>query len=244
LQSRIGTRKLATVAIFAALYAVLNLIPVSRLVGSVSFLTMANVFSPVAGMLLGPFTGGLSVLIGTFVSFALGKTVAFDGLDFIPGVIAAVTAGYAIQGKVFRVAGLSLLLFSIYLVDPLSAIFIQVGSVPIPYLWMHFLAAVVFVVASLANKRRAGFVSLAALVVSIVFVSTMNAHVAGGIMAENVLVRINHFTPKGGMIGYWTTIFAVYPVERVFFTIVGSVLAIGVLKALPEDTIRRLRRTF
>jgi hypothetical protein len=87
-------------------------------------------------------------------------------------------------------------------------------------------------------------VSLAALVVSIVFVSTMNAHVAGGIMAENVLVRINHFTPKGGMIGYWTTIFAVYPVERVFFTIVGSVLAIGVLKALPEDTIRRLRRTF
>jgi len=241
LQPRIGTRKLATVAIFAALYAVLNLIPVSRLVGSVSFLTMANVFSPVAGMLLGPFTGGLSVLVGTLVSFALGKTVAFDGLDFIPGVIAAVTAGYAIQGKVFRVAGLSALLFSIYLVDPLSAIFIEVGSVPVPYLWMHLLAAVVFVVASLANKRRAGFVSLAALVVSIVFVSTMNAHVAGGIMAENVLVRINHFTPEGGMVGYWTSIFAAYPIERLFFTIVGSVLAIGVLKALPPDTIRRLR---
>jgi hypothetical protein len=243
LQARVGTRKLATVAIFAALYAVLNLIPVSRLVGSVSFLTMANVFSPVAGMLLGPFTGGLSVLVGTFVSFALGKTVAFDGLDFIPGVVASVTAGYAIQGKVLRVAGLSVLLFSMYLLDPLSAIFVRVGSVPVPYLWMHFLAVGVFVVAALLNKRRTGFISLAALVVSIVFVSTMNAHVAGGIMAENVLVRINHTTPQGGMIGYWTAIFAAYPVERVFFTIVGSVLAIGVLRALPEGTLRRLQRT-
>ena len=243
MQSRIGTRKLATVAIFAALYAVLNLIPVSRLVGSVSFLSMANVFSPLAGMVLGPFTGGLSVLIGTFVSFALGKTVAFDGLDFIPGVVAAVTAGYAIQGKTGRVVGLSVVLFAIYLLDPLSAVVIQVGSVPVPYLWMHFLATGVFVVVSLANKRWVGFVSFAALVVSIVFVATMNAHVAGGIMSENVLVRINNFTPKGGMMVYWTTIFYAYPLERIFFTAVGSILAMGVLRALPQDTLKRLRRT-
>ncbi len=242
MQLRIGTRRLATVAIFAALYAVLNLIPVSRLVGSVSFLTMANVFSPLAGMILGPFTGGLSVLVGTYVSFALGKTVAFDGLDFIPGVVAAVTAGYAIQGKVGRVAAISVVLFVIYLVDPLSAIFIQVGSVPVPYLWMHFVATVVFVVVSIANKRWVGFVSFAVLVVSIVFVSTMNAHVAGGIMSENVLVRINHFTPKGGMMVYWTTIFYAYPLERIFFTAVGSILAIGVLRAIPRDTLDRLRR--
>lgn len=238
----VGTRRLATVAVFAALYAVLNLIPVSRLVGSVSFLTMANVFSPLAGMVLGPFTGGFSVLIGTFVSFALGKTVAFDGLDFIPGVIAAITAGFAFQGRTWRVAGLSVVLFAIFLVDPLSVPVIQVGSVQVPYLWMHFSATIVFVATSLAHKRWRGFVSFAVLVTSIVFVSTMNGHVAGGIMSEDVLFRINHVVPRGGILGYWTAVFYAYPIERIFFTIVGSILSIGVLRAIPADTLKRLQR--
>ena len=119
MQSRIGTRRLATIAIFAAIYAVLSLIPVSRLVGNLSFLTMAEVFSPLAGMVLGPFEGGLAVLVGTFAGIALGHPVAFDGLDFIPGVIAAVTAGYAMKGRVKVTLGLTLLMYLVYMVDPL-----------------------------------------------------------------------------------------------------------------------------
>ncbi|MDA4118608.1 MAG: ECF transporter S component, partial [Thaumarchaeota archaeon] len=63
-----GTRRIAAVAVFAAVYAVLSLIPVSRLINNVSFLTMAETFSPLTGMILGPVDGGLSVLIGTFAS--------------------------------------------------------------------------------------------------------------------------------------------------------------------------------
>ena len=236
-----GTRRIAAVAVFAAVYAVLSLIPVSRLINNVSFLTMAETFSPLTGMILGPIDGGLSVLIGTFASIALGKPVGFDGLDFIPGVVGAVTAGFAFKGKVKTTASLSVALFALYMVDPLSAPFVSVGSVPIPFLWMHMLAVVLFVVVAYLRGRGVGLASQVVTIVSVVFVSTMNAHVAGAIMYENVLVRINQLAPTT-VTGAWGVIFAVYPVERALFTAVGSIIAIGVLKALPPGTLKVLGR--
>jgi hypothetical protein len=242
LQSRIGTRALATIAIFAAIYAVLSLIPVSRLVGNVSFLTMAEVFSPLAGMVRGPFQGGLAVLVGTFVGIALGHPLAFDGLDFIPGVISAVTAGYAMKGNVKVTVALTLVMYVVYMLDPLSATFVYVGGTPVPFLWMHVLSLVVFVSLSYMQKSGVGFATQAVVIASIVFLSTMNAHVAGAIMTENVYVRINHTYSPATMLGLWKIIFYAYPLERVFFAAVGSILAIGVFRAVPPDTVRQLRR--
>jgi hypothetical protein len=242
LQSGIGTRRLATIAIFAAIYAVVSLIPVSRLVGNLSFLTMAEVFSPLAGMVLGPFEGGLAVMVGTFVGIALGHPMAFDGLDFIPAVIAAVTAGYAMKGNLKATVGLSLAMYVVYMLDPLSAAFVYVGGVPVPYLWMHMLSLAVFVSFSYMQERGVSFVTQAVVIASIVFVSTMNAHVAGAIMTENVYVRINHTYSPVGMLGLWKIIFYAYPIERIFFTAIGSILAIGVFRTVPRDTLRQLRR--
>ncbi|HUH99589.1 MAG TPA: hypothetical protein VLY65_00970 [Nitrososphaerales archaeon] len=242
MQRRIGTRRLATIAVFAAIYAILSLFPVSRLVGNLSFLTMAEVFSPLAGMILGPFEGGLAVLVGTFVGIALGHPMAFDGLDFIPAVIAAVTAGYAMRGKVEVTTALSVVMYIWYMLDPLSAVVIDVAGFPVPNLWMHMLSLVVFLSFSYMQKNRVGFATQAAVISSIVFLSTMNAHVAGAIMTENVYVRINHTFTQASMLGLWKIIFYAYPAERVFFTIVGSILAIGVFRALPPDRIRQLRR--
>jgi hypothetical protein len=242
LQSRIGTRGLATIAVFAAIYAVLSLIPVSRLVGNLSFLTMAEVFSPLAGMVLGPFEGGLAVLVGTFAAMALGKPVGFDGLDFIPGVVGAVTAGYAMKGNVKVAVTLSVVMYAVYMLDPLSVAVVSVGGAPVPYLWMHMLSLAIFVSVSFLQKRGFGFASLAVVTIAIVFLSTMNAHVAGAIMYENVLVRINHAISPTAIIGIWNTVFYLYPLERVFFTAIGSILAVGVFRAVPPDTIRQLSR--
>lgn len=242
MQTRIGTRRIAVASIFATLYALLSLVPVSHLIGINSFLSMAEVFSPLAGMVLGPAVGGLSVLVGTFVAIALGKPIAFNGLDFIPGVVAAVTAGFAIRGRLKEVASLSLILIVAYLVDPLSAPVVRVNSIPIPFVWMHVVSIGVFLSLSVftgAGKRSA-FVSQAVLTVSIVFVATMNAHVAGAIMFENVLVRMDHALTASGIMANWVLIFYAYPVERIFFTIVGSLLAIPVLRAIPPQVMRQL----
>ncbi len=243
MQPRIGTRRLATIAVFAAIYAVLSLIPVSRLVGNVSFLTMGEVFSPLAGMVLGPLEGGMAVFVGTFAAIALGKPVGFDGLDFIPGVVAAVTAGLAAKGRLKSVAALCLVMYAVYMLDPLSAPVIPVESVPVPFLWMHMLSLAAFLSFSYLRRRGLGLVSMQAVTtVSVVFLSTMNAHVAGAIMYENVLVRINHAIAPTTILGLWDIIFYAYPLERIFFTAVGSILAIGVFRAIPPDTIRQLRR--
>lgn len=236
----VTTRRVGAAAIFAAIYAVLNIIPVSPLLGpSGRFLFLGNIFSPLAGMILGPLTGGLAVLVGTFLSVALGRPLGFDGLDFIPAVVAAVTAGFAMSGRVSWSVTLSFGLFAIFSADSLSPKFIEVGNAPVPYLWMHLLSVAVLLVV-VAIRSRSGSFPNGIFIAATVFISIMNAHVAGGIMYENVLVRINGTLSPGALAGIWNLVFFVYPVERAFFTAVGSILAISVMRALPKQTIQTL----
>jgi hypothetical protein len=238
--SSFSRRKVAAAAVFAAVYAVLNTIPVSPLIGaSGRFLTLGNIFSPLVGMLLGPLTGGVSMLVGTFISVALGKQLAFDGLDFIPAVVAAVTAGFAMSGRVRWSVTLSFGLFAIFSSDPLSPKAVAVNGIPVPYLWMHVLSVVTILVVLAIESRTLRF-PRQVFVAATVFLSMMNAHVAGGIMYENVYVRINGVMTPEAIAGFWKVIFFVYPIERTFFTVVGSILAIAVMRALPKEIMRSL----
>lgn len=236
-----NSRRIAAVAIFASLYAALRLIPVSPLIGVRSSLTMGEIFSPLAGMVLGPLAGGLSVLVGTFLTVAMGRPLVFDGLDFIPGVIAAVTGGLAIQGRIFWSVGLSVLLITAFSVDPLSATTVQVGQIMVPFLWMHMLAVVTALVVAWRVGTRNSAISNPVFIAAVVFISTMNAHVSGSIMFENVLVRINGSLEPDALAATWKFIFYVYPFERLFFLIVGSILAIPVLRTVPKQTLEILR---
>jgi hypothetical protein len=236
----VSTRRVGAAAVFAAVYAVLNIIPVSPLLGpSSGFLTLGEIFSPLVGMVLGPLTGGFAVLVGAFLSVALGKPLAFDGLDFIPAVAAAVTAGFALSRRVRWSVTLSLGLFAIFSVDPLSPKFIETGNIPVPFLWMHLLSVVAILAVAAIGSRRASF-PREAFIAAAVFISTMNAHVAGGIMFENVLVRVNAVISPAALPGIWNAVFYLYPVERGFFAVAGSILAIAVMRALPKGTILTL----
>ena len=179
------------------------------------------------------------MLVGTFISVALGKPLGFDGLDFIPAVVSAATAGFAMAGRVRWSVTLSFGLFAIFSVDSLSPKFIEVGNVPVPYLWMHLLSvAVIFVVVAVGSRRTT--FPRGIFIAATVFLSTMNSHVAGGIMYENVLVRINGTVSPDALAGFWNAIFYVYPLERAFFTAAGSILAIAVMRALPKQTLQSL----
>jgi len=236
---RLQTRRIATIAIFAAIYAVLNQIPVSKLIGANSTLTMAEVFSPLAGMILGPFAGGASVVLGTFVA-APGHPLVFDGLDFIPPLMAAMTAGFAIKKKASWAVGLSLALLVIYSLDPYSLPLIDVGSVPVPYYWLQIVALAAYVGVWFSRVKGLRFATADALVIAIVLLSTMNAEVGGGIMYENVFVLTGIESAKS-MVSSWPYFFYAYPVERAFFTVAGSVLAIPVLRGIPGSTLKMLR---
>lgn len=235
----ISSRKLATMAILSTLYALLDQVPVSKLIGVSSTLTMAEAFSPLAGMTLGPLAGAGSVIIGTFEALVLGRPLVFDGLDFLPAAAAALTAGLAFQKRWRSVVALSLALAAIFSVDPFSVPFIMVGPLPVPYYWMQLLALGVFVAALYGQRAGYRLATAELLIVATVFLSTLNAEVAGGIMYENVFV-LTGVMSSAAVKGFWPVIFYVYPVERTFFTVAGSLLAVPVMKVLPRSVLERL----
>jgi hypothetical protein len=217
--------------VFAGLYAILGLIPISSLVGISSFITMREAVSPLIGMLLGP-PGGISVFIGVFLDFGLGRPVAFLGLDFLIDMASVVTAGLAFTGRRRLAVVFPTALILIFLVSPSSAWLVDVGGVPVPFVWMHALSVGVLAAALvLEGKGRIGKLSVA-FVGSVMFASTMAGHITGGILTEYVYLNQGTLFGYGSAAAYWSFVFFLYPVERVFLTVVGTAVSLPVLRAL------------
>jgi len=222
------TSFVAGAAVFAVLYAILGLIPVAPYVGVGSFLTFREVVSPLSGMIFGPLTGGFSMIVGNFVDFAFGKPVVFDFLDFVPDLASAVLAGLVFTGRRKAALALPLALLAWYSLDPLSVNAVSVVGVTIPFLWMHLLSVLTLGVA-LAYEARGKVSRLnPGFVAATVFASTMTGHVAGSVLYENVLGRINGALTAQALAANFEAIFYVYPAERTLF--------VPVLRALSRRT--------
>ena len=172
------------------------------------------------------------MVIGVFLDFGLGRPVVFLGLDFLIDLAAAITAGLAFTGR--RVAAVlfpsSLIL--LFAVSPASAGVIGVGGLPVPFVWMH--AASVCVLALTLYLEGSGRVKRLswAFVGSVMFASTMAGHITGGILTEYVYLGQGILFGAGSAAAYWSTVFFLYPAERVLLTLVGTAISLPVLRAL------------
>jgi hypothetical protein len=234
LHVRRRTYLVATSATFAVIYAILGLFPVSAYIGVRSFLTFREILGPLAGMLFGPVTGGFSMILGNFVDFALGKPVVFDFLDFIPDLSSAVLAGLVFSGRRKAAVALPVVLIAWYSLDPLSAVFVEVGGFPVPFYWMHALSILVLAGALILEGRGKMKRLDPYFVAATAFASTMTGHIAGSIMYENIAVRVNRFFGPQALQGNWVAIFYAYPAERLLFTVLGTLVAVPVLRALSK----------
>jgi len=226
------TSFVAGAAVFAVLYALLGLIPVAPYIGVGSFLTFREIVSPLAGMTFGPLTGGFSMIVGNFVDFAFGKPVVFDFLDFVPDLASAALAGLVFTGRRKAALALPLALMAWYSLDPLSVDTVVVEGTQVPFLWMHLLSVATLGFA-LALESRGRLNRLhPAFVAATVFASTMTGHVAGSILYENVLGRINGVLTAQALAGNFEAIFYAYPGERTLFLVLGTAVAVPVLRAL------------
>jgi hypothetical protein len=88
------TKIIASIAVFSSLYAVLRIMQTIPMIGAqgASF-SLSDVLAPLYGIILGPYVGGASVIIGTFLGMAMGKPVVFLGLDFLPAFVCTVALG-------------------------------------------------------------------------------------------------------------------------------------------------------
>jgi hypothetical protein len=222
----------ASAAVFAVLYAILGLFPVSAYIGVGSFLTFREVVSPLSGMIFGPLTGGFSMILGNFVDFAFGKPVVFDFLDFVPDLVSAVLAGLVFTGRRKAAVAFPLALMAGYTLDPLALPTVQVEGVSVPFLWMHLLSVAALGVALLYEARGKLDRLHPAFVAATVFASTMAGHVAGSVVYINVLGRINGVLTAQELAANFQLIFYAYPAERILFLVLGTLIAVPVLRAL------------
>ena len=146
------TKTIALIAIFAALFAVLRRMDAIPMIGVPGArFSLSDILPPIYGVILGPFTGGISVIIGTFLGIAMGKPVIFLFLDFLPAFVNTVAIGLLVKRKWWPVVLLYVALLVAFLINPLTSIFIDVGGIAIPFVWLHIVALVVLL-SPLARK--------------------------------------------------------------------------------------------
>jgi hypothetical protein len=175
----------AAASVFAALYAVLGAIPVSRLVlGQGNFLTASNFVTPLAGMLFGPLVGGISAIIGDVIDSGAGYvSLSGTGLSVLAADLATVvTAGLAFSGKRTAATAALVLVLAVYWLDPLSVLFVG----PIPFTWLHMLSLAILVPLLVLEER--GVISRLSpvFVAGVTFAALMCGQLTGTLLESTV----------------------------------------------------------
>jgi hypothetical protein len=221
----------AAASVFAALYAILGTIPVSRLVlGSGNFLTASNFVTPLAGMLFGPLVGGLSAVVGDVLDAYAGYvTFGATGFAIIAADVATVvTAGLALSGRRKAALGVPVGVLCLYWLDPLSVLFVG----PVPFTWLHMIAiGALACILLLEGKGRLPRLS-PGFIVGVNFASLLCGQLAGTLAGQNLAVRVYGVMTPEDWRGLVPAFFPLYPVERIFFTAVGSLISVPVLRAV------------
>jgi hypothetical protein len=241
-----NTKIIALVAIFTALYTVLRLIPTVPMIGSSgSWFSVSDVIAPLYGIILGPYIGGLSIMIGTFLAIAMGRPVSFMFLDFLPATVGAVSLGLLIKRKWMPVIALNIVLLVAFLIHPNTSVFVNVPlsstTIPLPFAWLHIVALAVLV--SPLGRKAAQWVStltatkVATGIAILVFIGTMTQHLMGNLLFETIMAQPIGGIPVEGYPDIWTSIFFVYPVERIILVIVATIIGTPLLRILKNTLI-------
>jgi hypothetical protein len=221
------TKQIALLTIFTAFYIVLRFIPFSAIIGpSGGYLSLSDFLAPIIGILLGPYVGGLSVVIGNLGAIGLGRPMLFFGLDFLPDLMAVLATGFLVQQKRSKwaiVVGLNAALLAIFLLNPLTSVFVF----SVPFAWLHIVAFILLLtpLSLMAGKwlytidiRK---VTIGVLVLA--FIGTMMQHLTGNILYEVVLNQVTNTVPASAYAPMWSAVFFVYPIERTIL-VVSAVL--------------------
>ena len=233
LRLRRRTSLVAAASVFAALYSVLGAIPISRLVlGQGNFLTASNFVTPLAGMLFGPVVGGLSAFIGDIIDSGAGyASLAGTGLAVLAADLATVaTAGLAFSGRRAAALGLPLLVLALYWLDPLSVLFVG----PVPFTWLHMISIALLVPILILESRGTVSRLNPVFVVGVTFAALLCGQLTGTLVGQNLAVRVYGVLTVQGWRDLVPVFFPLYPVERIFFTAVGSLVSVPVLRALSQ----------
>lgn len=216
-------------ASFAGLYAILSVLPAFKILGGQGFINSSAFIEPIIGVVLGPYVGSLSVLIGRTIANILVPSSPLGPFSPVPGILTAFSSGMASRGRWYVSTALLLGLITVFLGYPLN----QTAPIFPYYILLHVVAAGVLILSSRMKSVKPPFFKMKArkllVVLSLVFFpSTMAGQLGGTLVWEFLLGE--------GVTGMWktlgTTIMLVFPVERTVITLVACLLGAALIKAL------------
>ena len=247
-QRSLRTKQIALLTIFTALYIVLRFIPYSMLIGGAGgYLSFSDFLAPIIGILLGPYFGGLAVLLGNFGALGFGRAPVFGAipfLDFLPDFVAAVSVGFLVQRKWLPVVALNVGLLALFFIDPLTSIFVTIPgtAISIPFAWLHIAAFIVLLSPLgrwsgkwVATEGKAKLVTAGMVILA--FIATMMQHLTGNLLFEISFGQIGNppIIPTAAWPAEWTGVLFAYPVERTILIVCAALVGVPLIWAIRKN---------
>jgi hypothetical protein len=242
------TKSIALLVVFTALYVIFRFIPYSVLIGGGGSLSLSDFLAPIFGIILGPYLGGLSVILGNFAALGLGRPSIFLGLDFLPDLVAAVSVGFLVRRRWAPVVLLNATLLVVFFLNPLTSFFVTIPgtTITIPFAWMHIVAFAVLL--SPLGLKASQWVTapkqirqIATGLAILTFIGTMMQHVTGNILYEVVYGQIGSppIIPASSWPAEWALVVLAYPVERLVLIIAAVLVGTPLILILNKSPILR-----
>jgi hypothetical protein len=247
------TKQIALLTIFTALYIVLRFIPYSLVIGGAGgYLSFSDFLAPIIGILLGPYFGGLTVLLGNFGALGFGRAPVFitaPFLDFLPDFVAVVSVGFLMQRKWWPVVALNAGLLALFFVDPLTSIFVTIPgtTISIPFAWLHIAAFIVLL--SPLGRWAGKWVAtsgknnlVAAGLVILTFIGTMMQHLTGNLLFEVTFGQIGNppIIPTAAWPAEWTGVLFAYPVERTILIVCAVLVGTPLIWTIRKNHLLKI----
>jgi hypothetical protein len=231
---KLTAKDVALTVCFTALYVVFGFVKISPIIGLPGqAITAAAIMAPIIGVILGPYIGALSTILGGVIGFSFGY---FSVPSFVSGVFAASCAGMLYVGK------RSVCAFTYFSLLFLFGFYPFVGPVWLypPLMWFQIAGFLILVspLQSMAsenlnssNKSKPLF---AFFVTSLT--STLAGQIAGSLTLELIswpifIADVNFWKVN------WQFLTFLYPVERIIIALSAAFIGASVHKVLRSANV-------
>jgi len=238
-----AARRIAITATFGVLYLIFRMIPTFPMIGvSGAVFSTSDMIAPLYGIILGPYIGALSIVLGTFIAIALGRPIVFLGLDFLPAMMNALVVGFLVKRKWLLSAILFIIPFLLFLAHPYTMLLVPISdpnsgmTYYVPFAWAHFIALIALI--SPLSRKATNWATGASIsrlfpgFVVLSFIGTFAQHLTGNLLFETILgMYLGIIKPESFSL-IWSAIFWVYPVERTVIVVVATIFGTALIRAL------------
>jgi len=227
---KLTAKEIALLICFTALYTYFSFIPTFPIVGLPSkAITLAAIAAPIIGIILGPYLGMLSTLLGGALAFSAGH---FSPLSFVAGIVTAVFAGmlYENRRSVSAFTYFSLLFF--------FGFYPFVGPVWLypPFMWFQITGFLVLIspLQSMASKNMRNpnnSSKLFSAFFTVFLISTLAGQIAGSLVFEIISWPI-FIANVDAWKATWQVVTWIYPIERIIIALIATFIGVFLYRIL------------